>query len=404
MFRKIVTELSYSPALAGRLGEYIRQIRQEKIRREISLVLLVLVLIIQLFATSFPPESANASNPIALTDTPLQSMNNYLTTYYDQNVAGTRDFLNSIDVTRPELLAATLSTVTPSPNLLLWSTKSHGDGTEKIYTFSTKDGLAQQTNYYSPLQTTGVDSRDNPKQPLVAYVGQSATIGWFALLKDSGNLVTRPLKQTTCSDETIASSVVPAIHQACLTSLHSSLSAYDITNGKNIPEGIASPSDRIMYTLSVKNTASTTLSTPLRIELGDVLEYAKILDMGGGTFDIDTKTLTWGSPDIQADGTLSRSFIVQLLPVIPSMAQGVYNTSSYDCAISTSFGNRLSAPVSCPFPKAVEQTIHTLPIIPPVIGIIILGTTICIAAYFYLRSRQFLAELHHIQHNHSGSL
>lgn len=400
MFRKIVTELSYSPALAGRLGEYIRQVRQEKTRREIGLILLVLVLIIQLFATSFPPESANGSNPIALTDTPLQSMNNYLTNYYDQNIAGTRDFLNSIEITRPELLAATLSTVTPSPNLLLWSTKSHGDGSEKMYTFLIKDGTEQQTNYYSPLQSTGIDSRDSPKQPLVAYVGQSSAIGWFALLKDSGNLVTRPIKQTSCTSDITASS----LPQACFTSLHSSLSAYDIASGKNITEGTASPSDRIMYTLTVKNTASTILSTPLRIELGDVLEYAKILDMGGGTFDADTKTLTWGSPDIQANGTLSRSFIVQLLPVIPSMAQGVFNTASYDCTISTSFGNRLSVPVSCPFPKAVEQGIRTLPVIPPVIGLIILTTTIGIAAYFYLRSRQFLAELHHIQHNHSGSL
>ena len=400
MFRKIITELSYSPALAGRLGEYIRQVRQEKTRREIGLILLVLILIIQLFATSFPPESANSSNPIALTDTPLQSMNNYLTTYYDQNIAGTRDFMNSIGVTRPELLAATLSTVTPSSNLLLWSTKSHGDGSEKMYTFPAKDGTEQQINYYSPLQTTGIDLRDNPKQPLVAYIGQSSAIGRFALLKDSGNFVTLPIKQTSCTDDTAATSVP----QACLTSLHSSLSAYDITSSKSITEGTANPSDRIMYTLTVKNTASTTLSTPLRIELGDVLEYAKILDMGGGTFDTDTKTLTWGSPDIQADGALSRSFIVQLLPVIPSMAQGVYNTASYDCTISTSFGNRLSMPVSCPFPKVVEQVIHTFPVVPPVTGIIILAITICIAAYFYLRSRQFLAELRHIQHNHSGSL
>lgn len=404
MFRKIVTELAYSPALAARLGEYVRRVRQEKTKREIGLILLVLVLIVQLFATSFPPESANANNPAAFVDNGIQSIDTYLTTYYDQNVEGTKDFMTSLGVTRSELQSATLSTIPLSTNLMVWTTRSHGDGSDNAYNFFNTYSRSQQTDYYRPLIGSGIITTSAAKEPLIAYSGTSPTIGWFAILKDSGNLVTHPIHQIGCAMSTQPLPQAQNMSLECLTTLSPSLSVYNISADSSEGSHMAKASNRLMYSLNAKNKGSKNIDVPLNMELGDVLEYAQLLDKGGGDFSRDTKTLTWKSVTLQPGEELVRSFIVRLMPVIPSTAQGVYNTSSYDCIISASFGNTLHTPLACPFPKSIEQAIHNFPLLPPASSLGFASVTICVAAYLYIRSRQFLAELRHIQHNHSGSL
>lgn len=404
MFRKIVTELAYSPALAARLGEYVRDVRQEKTRREVGLILLVLVLIIQLFATSFPPESANANDPAVFVDNGIQSMDTYLTTYYDQNVGGIKDFMTSLGIMRSDLQSTTLETVTESPNLTLWMPRSHGDGSDSVYTFFNTHSHAQQTNYYRPLAGAGVTPVGASKEPLVAYIGSTALIGWFAILKDSGNLVTRPIHQIGCAISAQPISQAQNMNLDCLKTLSPSLSLYNISADSSDASHMAAPSDRLMYTLSAKNTGTTTIDVPLTLELGDLLEYAQMLDKGGGELNKDTKTLTWGSATLRPNEELARSFIIRLLPIIPSTAQGTYNTASYDCTMSASFGTALHTPIACPFPKIIEQSIRDLPTLSPTPALAFISVTICAAAYLYIRSRQFLAELHHIQHNHSGGL
>jgi hypothetical protein len=62
MFRKIVSNLPFSPALVGQLGFYSKKLRTEKTTRRLGLIFLVLALIVQLLAISQPAESVNASN------------------------------------------------------------------------------------------------------------------------------------------------------------------------------------------------------------------------------------------------------------------------------------------------------------------------------------------------------
>ncbi len=61
MFRKIVSNLPFSPALVGQLGFYARRLRKEELTRRIGLVFTVLALIVQSLAVFSPPEAANAS-------------------------------------------------------------------------------------------------------------------------------------------------------------------------------------------------------------------------------------------------------------------------------------------------------------------------------------------------------
>jgi len=62
MFKKIVSNLPFSPALVGQLGYYSKKLRKDKITRRLGLIFVILTIIIQSFAVFQPPESANASN------------------------------------------------------------------------------------------------------------------------------------------------------------------------------------------------------------------------------------------------------------------------------------------------------------------------------------------------------
>jgi uncharacterized repeat protein (TIGR01451 family) len=63
MFRKIVSNLNFSPALVGHLGFYARRLRQEEATRRIGLVFTALALVVQSLAIFSPPEAANAATP-----------------------------------------------------------------------------------------------------------------------------------------------------------------------------------------------------------------------------------------------------------------------------------------------------------------------------------------------------
>ncbi len=62
MFRKLVSNLAFSPALVGQLGFYARRLRKEETTRRTGLIFIALALVVQSFAVFTPPESANAAN------------------------------------------------------------------------------------------------------------------------------------------------------------------------------------------------------------------------------------------------------------------------------------------------------------------------------------------------------
>ena len=62
MFRKIVSNLPFSPALVGQLGFYAKRLRKEETTRRLGLIFVVLALIVQSLAVFQPPESANAAS------------------------------------------------------------------------------------------------------------------------------------------------------------------------------------------------------------------------------------------------------------------------------------------------------------------------------------------------------
>lgn len=390
MFRRIVTELAYSPALASGLNVYIRKLRREEAKRQIGLIFVILAVLVQLFATTLPPESANASNPTAFIDTGIESHEHFLG-YYDQNTESVRDLFTALSISREDVKSTTEETIEPTSDLYYWSMQSSRDTNDTIYHFSTTGGL--KTAYYRPLSSQ-YTLTTNQRTPLWAYVGSSAQLGWFGILQGTGNLVTKSPAIAACTSAESTSA------PTCIPPLELSLSSRNMST--KLPE--ASASDHLMYSLQVKNVTSDRMAVPISINLEDVLEYSQILDRGGGNLDLTTRILTWPQTTLAAGEQLSRSFIVQIMPEIPSTARGQHITASYDCVISASFGNSVSTPINCPPAKYIEKVVSSLPPVSPSTNILfalaLLGSTL----YFYMRARQLLTELYIIRHNQPGGV
>ncbi len=552
MFRKLVSNLSFSPALVGQLGFYAKRLRQEETTRRIGLIFTALALVVQSFAVLRPPESANAANGNDFVRGGVSSMSQFVS-YYDSNHNHIKDFMNTVGVTRANLLNTTQTTLNSKSGVLSYGFEKHfstGSG-EHMYQFPLAGG-GSDIVYYRPLSLWDTGSNVKTGSTYKAWVGTSSKGMWFAIIANCGNFATKsappvaPCPPGTigtyprCTSPPVAKptpkpvapppaaplpspapmptpppAATPIAQCGALSitpigklySLNGSASAsggasiirykYQITrDGKNVfsesvassstststaysPPGpgtytatlvvetslgqktdsecsktftvappevcalnpslqkdspecqpcpaertiwikdsrcsaktietkkatnitqgnvdastvIAQASDRIVYTISIENNGLADATMTMEETLTDVLEYASILDNGGGTYNDANKTLTWSNVTIKPQSKQSRNFVVQLASNISTFPRGYSNKTSYDCIMTNTFGNSVSINVNCPAPKQIEQITSELPHTGVTENLIFAGTVASIVIYFYARSRQLKTEV-----------
>lgn len=200
MFRKLVSNLPFSPALVGQLGFYARRLKKEEVTRRLGLIVTALALVVQSFAVFSPPESANAANNSDFIRGGVSSRSEILDVY-DRSAKGNGDFKDIMDyagVTRAELSKVELKTL---------NSQSEGKGKDawqtwgRVHRFSASQGevkhVVPQTSggtstvYSKPFwlyDTTSWSTKHGSDYK--AYIGYSKKIGKFAIMKDCGNLIT----------------------------------------------------------------------------------------------------------------------------------------------------------------------------------------------------------------------
>lgn len=389
MFRNIVSNLPFSPALVGQLGFYAKRLKKEEATRRLGLIFTALALVVQSFAVFSPPEAVNASNGSDFIRGGISSKQELMSAY-DSSSGSSGDLKEIFDyagITRQEL-ADTHETSLNSQNApensawLSWGRESR---------FSEADGqvahdVAGTTIYSRPVKN--YENTDYERSRGINYSvlqGYSKKIGTFAIMKSCGNLVTTRVP---------AGTPPPAAESNIIRSKK----ATNKTQHTNSIKVSAEAGDKIEFTLSAKNTGDAAGSVEMTDEIADLLEYATMDYDGGGTFNPDSKTLSWGEIELAPGQTESRSFTVKILRTIPSTGTGLSDSTSYDCQISNSFGNTVNVNIDCPVEKiVVEQVVAELPKTGPGENIIFAGVILSVVAYFYARSRQIGKEIRMIR-------
>lgn len=416
MFRKIVSNLPFSPALIGQLSFYAKRLKKEEATRRLGIIFIILALIVQSLAIFQPAESANASNPSDMVSGGLgtgesRSFSNYLAPY-DANTKYLRDVMNYVGITRDEI-TSTQFTSFKVGNRLSWGfapTFSYEQG-ERQYSIPNSEGQIVTTAYSRPLNLRMSEDTD-----VWGWVGHSSKIGWFAIMQSCGNLVTDitppppPPPKCVVNNELLASdenckpcpgnSTLWIDNPACIPNIIKSKSATNTTQAsKNASTVVAKASDQISYTITVENNGLKSNQLKLEEHLADVLEYSTIIDNGGGTLDKDTNILSWPDITLEPNSKQTRTFIVRLMDAIPATAKGKSNDTSYDCVMTNTFGNSIDVNVDCPTPKVIETVTAELPKTGATENMLFMGIVFSIAIYFYARTRQVKKEVRLIRKN-----
>jgi uncharacterized repeat protein (TIGR01451 family) len=534
MFRKLVSNLAFSPALVGQLGFYAKRLRKEEATRRVGLIFTALALVVQSFAVFSPPESANAAGGNDIIYGGIRSKDDLLRIYdINQDSAGHKDIqqiYSHFGITRQDI--ANTSQATFNSRDLNLSIRSVGRSTyEWQRTAIGIPGTPDTVVYESLLHkfdSTPWTIPNGSQYP--ALIGKRAVDGqWFAIMMGCANpayismpppppqpaascvlMTITPLTRTKFSFNTKASkhngatilkytytvkdSTGKVIHtQSSSNATEVDSLIYDsVKDGsftvsvvvstslgdkadpqcqkplnvtpeprcplnpdivqsnpdckpceddetiwykdkdcrsifdlnkvvKNTTQLIdnannttVKPGDRLEYHLAVKNTGTTTGTYTIEDNLSDVLEYADVVDLGGGTLtkkDAFTpiervNTVTWPAIEIKPGMTIEKIVSVQVRSTIPSTPQGTSNPESYNCRMVNNFaGSNTSIRIDCPTPKVVEQIVSELPTTGPTENIIFGGTLFTVVTYFYLRARQTKKEVRLIRRDlNTGAL
>jgi hypothetical protein len=406
MFRKIISNLPFSPALVGQLGFYAKRLHKEEVTRRLGLIFVALAIIVQSLTVFQPSESANASSANDMVPGGIgSSIDNYLAPY-DANAKYIKDVMNYAGITREEILATKYTTLKVG-DILSWGFSPHfsyEDG-ERQYSITNSNGVQVTTVYSKPLKLL-----IGPNAEISAWVGYSKNIGWFAINQGCGNLLTKteplppPPPKCIVNSELLANdknckpcpgnSTLWISDQACVPNIIKSKNATNTSQGFIDATSVtAKAGDQISYTITIENTGLKPISTKLADNLLDTLEYATLFDNGGGTFNETTGALSWPDIYLSPNDKQTRTFVIRLLDTIPATARGASNETSYDCIITNTFGNSVSVKVDCPTPKVIEKVVTELPKTGPTENLIFAGVILAITAYFYARTRQVKREI-----------
>lgn len=390
MFRKLVANLSYSPSLVGELSAYDRRLKREVRLRGLGLIVALSAVVVQALVTFAPPESANPASASDLIYGGISTPDEILAAY-DKNAQNFRDLIASLGITRQDLASLHAQSIRSTAKLYSVSHLSvfgSQDGVREYVYPKTRGG--QDTVYLTPLSSFDHDtfSREHGRS-YAAFIGRSAKLGQFAILAHSGNIVIEQPLGRLRADNAVTYRKI----------------ATNTTQAQPATQVVAHASDRIMYTIHATNTGDKPTSPVLSDRLADVLEYATLVESGGGTLDTNTGILTWPSTQLTPGQQISRQFVIRLNPATPATSRGLSNPASYDCVITNSLGTTLNIPVACPPVKSIETLTSQLPSAPASFGLagsVLIAIT---ALFFYARARQHREELRLIRRDfNTGAL
>jgi uncharacterized repeat protein (TIGR01451 family) len=188
MFRKLVSNLAFSPALVGQLGFYARRLRKEEMTRRTGLVFIALSLVVQSFAVFSPPEPANASNADNIIYSGIRNKEDLLAVYdRGSDSAGRKDIkeiYTHFGITRADIA-----------NMRMGSYNT-GDFNGQLKSVGRSDwGVPYRTpvqvaNSTTTVYTGGFIGTHGKSWPMPALIGTRSIDGaWVAITLDCGNPV-----------------------------------------------------------------------------------------------------------------------------------------------------------------------------------------------------------------------
>jgi len=127
MFKKLISNLPFSPGLVGQMGFYIKRLRQEEFIRRMGMIFTALSVAVQMISITVPPTYAQASHANNMVYEAVSSKAHLLKVYDQGDTAGHNDIdeiFNHFGIGRQNIAEATVKTISSASTfdgLELWT-------------------------------------------------------------------------------------------------------------------------------------------------------------------------------------------------------------------------------------------------------------------------------------------
>lgn len=149
----------------------------------------------------------------------------------------------------------------------------------------------------------------------------------------------------------------------------------------------AQPGDVILYTLYARNNGKVAVKAfNFQETISDVLDYADVADLRGGTLD-NYGVVSWPPTPINTGQTVQEQFTVKVKNPIPSTPVDPTNPNHFDLIMTNVYGNTINIKVPSPPVKTVQTVAASLPNTGPGSSLFIAAVIVVAAGYFYGRAR-----------------
>jgi uncharacterized repeat protein (TIGR01451 family) len=410
MFNKLLANLPFNPSLIDQVSFYAKRLHQETSVRRLSLIMVSLGMLVQMFAVWAPAEPTLALSNNDVIRGGFKSKDQAMS-LCNTNNSGFATILNHFGVSCAALAAGQVKSIRstdhnrqlysmgrlpygkpgetsvtiPSLGVFymrpLWSWDSGAYSTYTAIAGTRSDGTPFMVLYNcGNIVIVGAPVPPPPPPPPTPAAPEPCPYN-PALPKGSADC--KPCDDSENQDDTAA----------CLI-----LRKNASNDTQNIPAAngtMAKAGDVITYTLSVENTGkATVLGFIVEENISDILEYAEAetIDFHGGSMNSEN-LVRWPAADIQPGVTLNQQLTVKVKDPIPQTPISSSDPGSYDLTMTNVYGNAVNIKLPPTVVKTTEQVTRTLPNTGPAANLTAGFTLLVFVGYFFLRSRLLAKEL-----------
>jgi len=198
-------------------------------------------------------------------------------------------------------------------------------------------------------------------------VGESIRLEYQVMVADNldNNTSFTNLAFATSDTITDEDTVVTTVTSVGAAEIVRSKEAYNVTQNVDATETLANSGDSIRYQLVVRNVGEAAGEAKIEDGIADVLEYAEITDLGGGTLNDDPanplednrQMIDFGNYEILPGGEITREFTVRVKNPLPKTPR---SGNHYDLVMFNEFGNQVIIKITPPKETAASLSIDKL--------------------------------------------
>lgn len=449
MFKKLLSNLPFTPSLIGQVAFYAKRLRQEEKLRRTGFILIVLAMAIQIFAVVSPPQPtlAESSNDIirggftTKEQAVLHCLNGAsdfyeILTYYGLgcdsidhaetvNIRST-DYNKQLDSLGRNPQGPTIQRTGKATDEYpvfisgrtyymknLWAWDSGAYSTYKVLKMTNKHGQVVMVMYncgniitvdkYTPPAPPPPPPAAPPQEPEPPKDVCPLIPDIQLTLEQCDVCPNVPGEQSNTNDcYSCPEARTDTSATACVT--FDKKAKNDTQNIADANGTTAKASDRITYTLSVTNAGTIEIKDfVIEENLNDVLEYSDVVDLNGGSLN-NEGIVRWPEVDLNPGATITKKVTVKVKDPIPETPASSSDPGSFDLTMTNVFyGKSINIKLPPTIIKTTEQVTYTLPSTGPGTTVAIAVSLTVIVGYFLARSRLLAEELDIVRDDYATS-